>query len=178
MISQSDYQWFTCSHPNTQASLRLFCFPYAGGRATLFRNWASLLPSTVEVCAIELPGRGIRLKEPKFTRLAPLVQAIAQVILPYLDRPFAFFGHSMGSLIGFELARLLDNQYQQAPACLFVSGRCAPQVQQSNPPIHNLPEVDFLEALRRLNGTPTEILNNIELMQMLVPNSSGRFCYR
>jgi medium-chain acyl-[acyl-carrier-protein] hydrolase len=120
--------WITCSRFNPQAKLRLFCFPYVGGGAMGFRTWLERLSSSVEVCPIELPGRGTRLIEPPFTRLEPLIQAIAQVLLPYLNKPFTFFGHSMGGLVCFELARLLRRNYSQSPVHLFVSGRRAPQI--------------------------------------------------
>lgn len=134
-----------------------------------FRSWPNSLPPTVEVCPVELPGRGTRLKEPPFTRLSPLVQAIAHAILPHLDKPFAFFGHSMGALVSFELTRLLRRNYSRSPVHLFVSASRAPQVPDPDPPIHALPEPEFLEELRCLNGTPKEVLENTELMQLLLP---------
>jgi medium-chain acyl-[acyl-carrier-protein] hydrolase len=103
--------WFLCQKPERRASLRLFCFPYAGGSASIFRGWAQHLPPTVEVCAIQLPGRGGRLLEPAITRMPRLIQAIAPAFVPYLDIPFAFFGHSMGTLISLELARYLRRKY-------------------------------------------------------------------
>lgn len=161
--------WVTFPRPNPQASLRLFCFAYAGGGALSFRAWSGSLPPTVEVCPIELPGRGTQVRLDPFTRLSPLVQAIAQALLPHLDKPFAFFGHSMGGLIGFELARLLRREYGLNPVHLFVSGRRAPQIPDSDPPIHALPDFEFLEELRHLNGTPEAVLENTELMQLLLP---------
>lgn len=161
--------WFACPKPNPQASLRLFCFPYAGGRASVFRTWPDDLPTTVEVCPVQLPGRGSRLREAPFTRLLPLVQAIAQAILPHLDKPFAFFGHCVGALVSFELARQLRRQYGLSPAHLFVSGCGTPHIPDPNPPIHALPESAFLEELRRRNGTPQEILEHPEMMQLLLP---------
>jgi len=83
--------WVSCPRPNPQAKLRLFCFPYAGGRALIFRPWFERLPPTVEVCPLDLPGRGGRLNESPFTQLEPLIQALAPALLPYLDKPFAFF---------------------------------------------------------------------------------------
>ncbi|MBF2004926.1 MAG: thioesterase [Chlorogloeopsis fritschii C42_A2020_084] len=159
----------TCPKPNPQASVRLFCFPYAGGSSLIFRQWRDYLPATIELCPVEIPGRGTQMKSPPFTRLEPLVRVIASAIQPYLDKPFAFFGHSMGGLVSFELTRLLRKQYGISPNYLFISGRCAPQVPNSEPPIHNLPEQEFLEELRRFNGTPTSVLENSELMQLFLP---------
>lgn len=167
--------WVSCPKPNSQANLRLFCFPHAGGGALSFRTWSQSLPATVEVCPIELPGRGSRLAEKPFTRLEPLVLAITQPLLSYLDKPFAFFGHSMGGLLSFELARLLRREYGLKPAHLFVSGRRAPQVPASKPPIHALPESAFLRELRRFNGTPETVLENAELMRLLLPTLRADF---
>ncbi len=161
--------WVTCPRPNPQAKLRLFCFPYAGGSAWIFRTWSDRLPPYVEVCPIELPGRGRRLREPPFKQLKPLIQEIAHALLPYLDKPFALFGHSMGGLVSFELTRLLRRKYNLSPTHLFVSGRRAPQIPEPEPPIHTLPDPVFIEKLRHLNGTPDQVLANEELMQLLLP---------
>lgn len=161
--------WVKCPKPNPQASVRLFCFPYAGGSSVIFRSWSDSLPTTVEVCPIELPGRLTQMKSAPFTRLEPLVSAIGPVLLPYLDKPFAFFGHSMGGLVSFEVTRLLRREYGLSPVHLFVSARRAPQIPNPNPPIHALPEPEFLLELRRLNGTPQAVLENTELMQLLIP---------
>lgn len=174
-ITPASNPWITCPKPNPQASLRLFCFPYAGGGAQSFRVWPDRLPPTVEVCPIELPGRGSRWMETSFIKLLPLVQAIAPALLPHLDKPFAFFGHSMGSLISFELVRLLRRDHGLSPAHLFISGCRAPQVPDSNPPIHTLPEPAFLEKLRRFNGTPEAVLENAELMKFLLPTLRADF---
>ncbi|YAF94031.1 MAG: thioesterase II family protein [Nodularia sp. CChRGM 3473] len=159
----------TCPQPNPQASVRLFCFPYAGGSSLIFRTWSDSLPKTVEVCPIELPGRGTQMRTALFSQLEPLVNAIASALFPHLNKPFAFFGHSMGALVSFELARLLRKLYSVEPVHLFVSGRRAPQIPHPDPPIHALGEPAFKEELRRLNGTPEAVLENAELMQFLIP---------
>lgn len=162
-------RWLVFPKPNPHASLRLFSFPYAGGSTLIFRKWRDALPSSVELCSIELPGRSTRLREPPFTAIGPLVEAIAQAISPYMDKPFAFFGHSMGAMISFELSRYLRRRQQAIPAHLFISGRRAPQIPDDEPPTYNLPEPEFIEELRRLNGTPREILEHPELMQLIMP---------
>jgi surfactin synthase thioesterase subunit len=161
--------WVVKSRPNPRAGLRLFCFPYAGGGTQIFRTWPNRLPTSVEVCLVELPGRGVRLSEPLFTRLAPLVEAIAQNLEEHLDRPFAFFGHSMGALLSFEIARYFRRHNIQQPAHLFVSGRGAPHIPSDEPPMHDLPESEFVGELRRLNGTPVEVLEHEELMRLMLP---------
>lgn len=161
--------FITCPQSNPQANLRLFCFPYAGGGSLIFRKWADDLPKNIEVCPVELPGRGRQVKLPPFKRMESLVSAIAPAILPYLDKPFTFFGHSMGGLLSFELARHLRNKHRKQPVHLFISARRAPQIMPSKPPIHALSEIEFKQELRRLNGTSESVLEHSELMQLLIP---------
>lgn len=169
MNMHTDNKWFVKFSSRDNARLRLFCFPYAGGGAAIFRTWARDLPKEIEVCAIELPGRGTRLREPLFTRLPTLVEAISPAILPHLDKPFAFFGHSMGALLGFEVARWLRRQGSPSPVHLFVSGCRSPQIAGRKPDIHLLPDALFIEELRSLNGTPDEILRDSDLRRLFLP---------
>ena len=118
---------------------------------------------------MQLPGRENRLRDLPFGRLSPLVQVLEQALRPYLDKPFFFFGHSMGSLVSFELARQLRRQKAPEPLHLFVSGRAAPQIPHQDPPIHQLADAAFVEALRRYNGTPEAVLQNRELMDLFLP---------
>jgi medium-chain acyl-[acyl-carrier-protein] hydrolase len=161
--------WIAFRKPNKQARLRLFCFPYAGTGAATFRTWSDGLPADVEVCPVQFPGRGTRLQEAPFTRLSPLVRTLAQTLAPLLDRPFAFFGHSLGALVGFELARQLRRQSAVQPVRLFVSAGRAPQLADRHRPLHALPEGEFLAELRRLNGTPGHLLDEMDLMQLMLP---------
>ena len=161
--------WIPFRRPGPRTRLRLFCFPYAGAGAAIFRTWSEALPADVEVCPIQLPGRGTRMLERPFTQLPPLVDSLAQAVAPLLDKPFAFFGHSLGSLISFELARRIRRQYDVHPVRLFVSASHAPQVPHRGAPIHNLPEKEFLAELRHLNGTPSELLEHKELMEIILP---------
>lgn len=163
--------WVKCSNPNPQARFRLFCFPHAGGGASLFRRWPGLLSREIEVYAVQLPGREDRLKEPPFTRLPPLVEALAHALQPYLyEKPYAFFGHSMGGFISFELARYIrSHQFHTAPRQLFIAATRAPQLPDPDPPVHMLPEKEFIEKLYQLNGTPDEILQNPELLEFALP---------
>ena len=161
--------WIDYLKPNPRANVRLFCFPYAGGGASIFRTWANDVPTGVEVCPVQLPGRESRLIEQPFTRLSSLVQALAQAISPYLDVPFAFFGHSMGALISFELARELRRQNRPGPFHLFVSGHRAPELPPRRRPIHQLADAAFKAELDGLLGTPKEVLQNAELMDLFLP---------
>ncbi|NJR38935.1 MAG: thioesterase [Leptolyngbyaceae cyanobacterium CSU_1_4] len=166
--------WITNPHPHPQAKARLFCLPYAGGGTHSFRRWSEHLPH-LEVCPIQLPGRERRLSEAPFTSLKQLIQALTEAILPFLDRPFALFGHSMGGLIAFELTRFLRQNHHPQPLHLFVSGCRAPQLSSPLSHLHTLADAEFLQELRRYNGTPEAVLTNTELMQVLLPTLRADF---
>jgi surfactin synthase thioesterase subunit len=161
--------WIAAHKPNPHASLRLFCFPYAGRGASIFRKWSEDLFPRIEVYPIQLPGRERRMREQAFTRLSPLVQTLARVLLTHLDKPFAFFGHSMGALISFELARLLRQEHNLEPNHLFVSAYPAPQLANPEPPVHALPVPAFMKELDRLDGTPSTVLEDAQLMELFIP---------
>jgi medium-chain acyl-[acyl-carrier-protein] hydrolase len=167
--SFSDGRWFVVPRPLTDPRLRLFCFPYAGGGAFAFRGWAERVPHDVELCGVQLPAREGRFNEPAYTRLTDLVRDLAAVVGPATDVPYAFFGHSMGALVAFALARELRRANLRGPELLMVSGRRAPQRPDPDPPIHALPMAEFLQELRELNGTPEAIFRDEELLQLLVP---------
>jgi medium-chain acyl-[acyl-carrier-protein] hydrolase len=164
----SPERWLAYREVNPRARLRMFCFPYAGGGASIYRGWAAPLPD-VEVCPVQIPGRETRLRDPLYDRLEPMIQELADALPRYLDLPYVFFGHSMGALIGYELARELRRRGQALPLHLFFSGRRAPHLPARETPIHDLPEAEFVEELRRLNGTPEEVLRHEELMKLLTP---------
>lgn len=134
----------------------------------MFQQWRHSLPDTIEVCPVQLPGRGHRLSEPRFSSLVALVASLVDEMAEYLDRPFAFFGHSMGALVSFELARLLRRNGKRQPVHLFVSGCDAPQGKRPRP-IYDLAEPELIDELRRMNGTPQEVLDHAELMELMLP---------
>jgi medium-chain acyl-[acyl-carrier-protein] hydrolase len=149
---------------------RLFCIPHAGGGASAFASWSAGLPPEIEICPIALPGREQRIGEAAYTQLTPLVEQIAAAVRPWLDRPYAIFGHSMGAMIGFELARWLRREGCRPPTCLFVSSLSAPHRGDSLTPIHHLPEAEFLaELIRRYDNLPEEMLRVAELRQYFAP---------
>lgn len=163
------HTWIACSAPKPSAALRLFCFPYAGGGSVIFHHWGPELPASIEVCAVKLPGRENRLSEPPFARVGPLVQVLAHSLLPYMDRPFAFFGHSLGGLISFELVHELLRRQLPVPVHLMVSAMRAPHIPAARPGMHDLPTPAFIDRLRDFQGTPEAILNNCALMDVLLP---------
>ncbi|HEX8146865.1 MAG TPA: alpha/beta fold hydrolase [Pyrinomonadaceae bacterium] len=161
--------WLVSYGSTPRAHLRLFCFPYAGGAANIFHQWPRLLPEGVQVCAVQPPGRGTRLAERPFTSIGELVAAAAPALLPYMNVPFAFYGHSMGALVGYELARRLREEGRPEPLHLFVSGCGAPQLDYPPDITYDLPEPEFVEELRRLKGTPAEVLEHEELLRLMLP---------
>lgn len=161
--------WLVFPSPNSHAKLRLFCFPYAGGGAHVFHEWGKRLPGMIELCAIQLPGRGMRWKERPCSHLMPLVDMVSHAILPWLDKPFALFGHSMGALISFELMRTLRVRNGAQSVYFFASGRPAPHLPNKGPVVHTMPDGELLEHLRKLSGTPSALLGNVELMKMMFP---------
>lgn len=147
----------------------MFCFPYAGGGASIYRGWGASLPNDLEVCPVQLPGREGRLRETAYTDLNLMIPAVIDALDPYMNLPFVLFGHSMGAAVAFELARELRRRGRPQPLHLFVSGRRAPHVPARDEPIHSLPEPEFMAKLRELNGTPEEVLQHEELMRLLIP---------
>lgn len=162
-------RWAVVPRPNPDPRLRLLCFPYAGGSAATYRTWSDVLPPDIEVQAIQLPGREWRLKEDLYTSVFPLVEDLAGVLKDLFDTPFAFFGHSLGALISFELARELRRRGLPLPERLFLSAHRAPHLPKQLPDIHDGPDEAFVEGLRRLEGTPDELLANEELMELILP---------
>jgi medium-chain acyl-[acyl-carrier-protein] hydrolase len=168
MKSNLSNPWFI-RKTGVMRSFRLYCFCYAGGSASTYLPWQAELGPDVEVCAIQLPGRGMRLLEQPYRTMEPLVEDITQSIANDSHIPFAFFGHSMGALVAFEVARNLARHQLTTPLHLFASGASAPQFRKSLGNLHTLPHDELVEALRAYNGTPPEVLKHRELMELLLP---------
>jgi medium-chain acyl-[acyl-carrier-protein] hydrolase len=148
----------------------MFCFHHAGGGASAYRPWVGKLPDGLELCAIQLPGREGRLRDKPYQNLASLVPVVAGVLEPLLDRPFVFFGHSLGAAVAFEVARELQRNGGPCPGHLFLSGRRAPTRSDPDPRIGHLSDGDFLrEVCRRWGGIPAAVLAERELLQLLLP---------
>ncbi len=161
-------RWIARPAPNARAQVRLVCVPYAGGGASIFREWPKLLPPEVELCVAQLPGREARFSEPLEKRAAPIVAALAGALAPLGDLPLAVFGHSMGGLIAFELARALERSGEQSVLAAFVSGRSAPHLRDPER-LHELSDAAMLAGLQKLGGMPREVLEHAELLQLVLP---------
>jgi medium-chain acyl-[acyl-carrier-protein] hydrolase len=148
--------------------LRLVCIPYAGGAPSAFRGWLELLPPEIDLWAAQPPGHGARVDSPPLECLEPMVDELAGALTAEPATPTAIFGHSMGALLGFELARELRRR-GHPPQWLFASGHRAPQLETTDPPAHELDDAGFLARLRELGGTPEEALEHPELMDVFLP---------
>ena len=168
--------WFVKEKTLTDPRLRLFCFSYAGGSSRVFAGWQERFGDDLEVVAVETPGRGRRFGQALISDLKVLTNELSGAILPLLDRPFAFFGHSNGALLAYELTRSIKRNCLLLPRALFISGKRAPQMPRDERPLHGLPDDEFIEALKRYNGTPAEVLTNQELLQVFLPILRADFC--
>lgn len=175
--------WFTAG-TNPAGAMRVFFFPFAGGNASAFLPWQAALGPRLELRVAQLPGRGVRLFDPPVADLDELVAQLTRAVAELADRPFLFFGHSLGALLAFETARQLRRTGRPAPASLWVSGAEGPQTRLLRRRLHQLEEVELIEALREYNGTASEMLADRELMQLVLPGVradfalSERYVYR
>lgn len=151
-----------------RAPLQLFCFPYAGGGASIYRPWQCELGPSIQIEPIRLPGREARLLEPPLRSVPELCEAIAREIVQAIHGPFVFFGYSFGALLAFETARVLRRQHI-CPERLMVAALKAPQLVLRRKPIHNLEDDEFVDEIRSLRGTPDAVLQNPELMNLVLP---------
>lgn len=135
----------------------------------MFRRWPDGLPLGVHVYGVELPGRGTRFAERPFTRLGPLVHAVAGALGPFLSQPFALFGHSMGGLVAFELACELRAEHGVSPDQLLVAGYRAPQLPDRDEPVSALPDAEFVRRVRRLGGMADEVAERADFAEVFLP---------
>jgi medium-chain acyl-[acyl-carrier-protein] hydrolase len=160
------------------ARIRLFCLPSAGLGASLFARWQTLVREGIQLCPIHLPGREARLNETPHRRMATLIAEMAEDLLPWLDRPWALFGHSMGALVAFELARHFESGAKGRQASYLFASACKSPVRfdGSRPEIHDLPDEEFLVELQlRYRALPDAIVANSELRALFLPTLRADF---
>lgn len=171
MVAELTSNWLIRGRGDTRgAKLRLYAVPFAGRGASLFHSWRAMLPEWIDLVAVQLPGREARLREPALSSVADIVDALQAEIVATNDRPFAFFGYSMGALISFETTRALLAAGTTGPEALILAGHQPPHVKTTSVPFHAMTDAEFVDAMQRLyDGIPQEVLSNPDLMRLLLP---------
>ena len=153
----------------SNADLSFICFPYAGGSPSAYSSWMDWLPDELEVLFINPPGRGTRFSDTPHKKMVTLVDEIEEGLTPLINKPFIFFGHSLGSRVAFEVAIRLLEKYNLKPTHFIASGSNAPQYIKDSEKISQLPKLEFINKLKKYGGTPKEILENEELLDVFMP---------
>ncbi|MEU4983197.1 alpha/beta fold hydrolase [Streptomyces sp. NPDC021969] len=164
---RADSPWIRRWNEGAASRLTLICLPHAGGSAGFYRPWAALMPPEVELVALQYPGREDRFDDPESAGMGELVTAVADAVLPLLDRPYALFGHSMGSAVAWELAHELDRREAPGPRRLFASGRAAPGTAVTGQ-LHRQDDDVLRAELARLGGTSREVLDDPRLRSLVL----------
>ncbi|QNU67643.1 thioesterase [Ruminiclostridium herbifermentans] len=152
------------------SKIKLFCLPHAGGSAAIYYKWKKYIDSNIEVTPLELAGRGRRISESFYESILSAVDGMYNTIKPIIrDCDYAFYGHSMGTIIAFELCRKIMDTNERQPLHLFVSGRYPPSIKRAERYLSRLPDNMFLEEICKLGGTSDELIKNKELCDIFVP---------
>lgn len=167
--------WVRAVRTERSARLQLICFPHAGAGAAAFSPWIEQLPPHIAVLAVEPPGRGARVGEAPRRRMADMAEPLASAIAPYLDRPYVFYGHSLGGLVAFEVASILQQRGAVPPSRLLLGAARSPDRAHRGPALHTLPRDLFIRELRRMQGTPEGILRDPEMMDLALPALQADF---
>ncbi|WP_428242427.1 thioesterase II family protein [Gynuella sp.] len=170
-------KWFIPIRQSHNPSIRLFLFPYAGGNARIFSQWKHLLPADIdiEVSALQMPGRAERLNEKPLESIDELIDILISELPLQDSTPYAFFGHSLGARIAYQLTRELKLRRKKMPEHLFVSAVRSPNLPRNRDNLHQLPDAEFLEKMAELGGTDEAALHNKELMELLLPALKADF---
>lgn len=171
LVPESPYIW-RARRPGHRH--RLICFPYAGAGASAYADWAALLPPTIELVAVQLPGRQNRIAEEPFTETGPLINVLTHALRPVMDGQFSFFGHSCGAMLAFELARALRARGHRGPERLFLSAQPAPGTTGIKQ-LHDLPDEEFRTEILRLGGVDPEIAADEHVMRSLLTTLRADF---
>ncbi|MFI6173754.1 thioesterase II family protein [Nocardia sp. NPDC051052] len=167
MADRSQSLWIKRFHPSPNTGIRLACLPHAGGSASYFLPVSKSLARECEVLSVQYPGRQERRLEPCIVEIGELAQRVAAELAEWADQPLAIFGHSMGSVLAFEVTRILEANGIQ-PVALFVSGRRAPSATRVAA-MHLLPDSELIKAIRSMEGTSESLLNDDEMIQLILP---------
>jgi len=160
---------FCDSRLRSGAKIRMICFPYAGGNSSTYMPWVNELPESVDLLAVELPGRSHRFGEPAYRNMEDLIEDLFEAFQILTNKPYILMGHSLGSRVAFELMYRFKQQDLRMPEHFIASGSPAPHIKEKRKELYKLPSDEFKEELRKLNGTPEEVLENVELMKLAEP---------
>ncbi|MFE2107825.1 thioesterase II family protein [Kitasatospora sp. NPDC059463] len=163
-----DDRWIRRFHPRPDAAVRLVCLPHAGGSASYFLPVSRAMPPSVDVLCVQYPGRQDRRAEPLVDNVPDLADQVLAALLPWTDRPLAFFGHSLGATLAFEVARRLERQKGLVAAGLFASGRRAPSTHRVET-VHLRDDDGLIADIRELSGTDDRLLGDEEILRMILP---------
>ncbi|HEY7143737.1 MAG TPA: alpha/beta fold hydrolase [Streptosporangiaceae bacterium] len=166
--------WLSLPEGSDAAAGRLFCFAHAGGGGAFFQPWRQAMLPDIAVCPVVLPGREGRIRQRPYRRVEDILDPLCEALQPHACHPYALFGHSMGAVLAYEVARRLGAAGQR-PLCLFASGRRAPQLPARHPPLHRLPDEQFLAAVNVLGGTPPDVIGDSELIRIFLPSLRADF---
>jgi medium-chain acyl-[acyl-carrier-protein] hydrolase len=158
-----------------EARVRLLCLPHAGAGASVYRAWGAGFSDVVGVCPVQPPGREKRRGEEPFTDVGSIVSSLAPEVIEGISPPYAILGHSTGALCAFELAREIRRLAGPEPTQLFVAGRRAPQLPMDITVLSGLSGDELAAVLRRIGGTPEEVLGNHRLLRMIQPLLAADF---
>lgn len=161
--------WLPAGIGGAGSRMRLFCFAYAGGGPSAFFKWVKAFPSHIAVCPVLLPGRETAIGQPPISDMDLLLGSLADAMTSALDRPYAFFGYSLGAKLAYGLTHRLAQLDRRPPSLLTVAANRAPTSKPHRPGAHLLPEPEFIAYLRELGGTPGEVLANRALLDLMLP---------
>lgn len=161
--------WFLRLAGSDNAPLRVFAFPFSGGSASSYASWRNWIPEEIELFGVQPPGRATRMAEPLIAEMNELVEQVVSSMAPLLDKPFVLFGHSNGALMAFAVANRLMQMGGAAPVAIVLSAKTCPTLEHRRERISTLPDPEFIERLKLLNGTPQELLDNPEIMRFFFP---------
>lgn len=168
--SNNKAKWILRPKYQRNAKMRLFCFPYAGSSGMVsYKFLVDSLPNSIEVCPIELPGRGLLINEKLISNLDEVVNGISEEMKDFFDLPFVFFGHSMGALISYELTHKIYALYNRTPQKLYISAYRVPSIERNEKIMHKLGIIEFKSELLKIDGIAQDIWEHEELMDLMLP---------
>lgn len=147
---------------------KLFCIPFSGGNAYSYAEFKKYLPDHIELCNLELPGRGKRIAEDLLTSIDTMTEDLFRQVESKISGTYAIFGHSLGALLGLTLCRYISARKANLPIILFASGQTAPALIKPDER-YSLPDDQFIDMLREMEGTPEELLEDKSFIQYFLP---------